>query len=185
MIPILLAGHDRRDSGYETRQLGVTFGDIGLPHTARGGKERRQTSAWLMLLLREILSWGKNLQILQLAEPCRHPAREWLTRRQLPSPVLPGHSCAGGSAGARGNPPHGGLLPSPLCSWSLQLPSGNTFPPASVPRNSLLTPCFCTTLHSPPSRQIPPCGPQRTAQLPLHLFVFTACLWAFQRALHP
>lgn len=53
--------------------------------------------------------------------------------------------------------------PSPLCSWSLWLPSGNTFPPALVPRNSLLTPCcFCATLHSPPSCQIPPCSPQRT-----------------------
>lgn len=93
-------GGDRRDSGYETWQLGVTFGDLGLCHTARGGEERRQTSACLMLLLWEILSRGKNLQILQFAEPRRHPAGERLMLRhpELAAQPGPGESSTGRDA---------------------------------------------------------------------------------------
>lgn len=135
----------------------------------------------LMLLL-WILSWGKTLQTLQFAEPSRCPAHEWahVEAAAFFSPVWL-QLCWQFSQG-QGNPQHEGLHPSSLHSWSLQLPSGNTFPPALVPRNSLLTPCFCATLHSSPSCQIPPCGPQWSAHLLLQLFVFTACLQAFQSA---
>ena len=144
--PVLLGGVTKGTQVTRPGNWGVTSWDLGLRHTARVGEERRWTSACLMLLLWELLSRGKTLQILQLAEPSRHPAHKRARTEAAAFPVLPGRSCAGRSAGARGNPLHGGMLPSPLCSWSLWLPSGNTFPPALVPRNILLTPCFCATL---------------------------------------
>lgn len=80
---------DQSDSGYKTWQLGVTFGDLGLRHMARG--EERRASACLMLLLWEISSWGKTLQILQLAEPSWHPAckRARAEAATFPGPAWP------------------------------------------------------------------------------------------------
>lgn len=156
-------------------QLDITSGQRGLHHSAREG--RGDTN---IILLKWDLAQG---EILANPAAGRAKAAAQVEAAAFPSAVA--------TAGLEVQPGPGEsstlrAAPSALCSWSLCLPSGNTFPPALVPRNSLLTPCcFCTALHSPPSCQIPPCSPQWTAQLPWDWFVFTACPQAFQRVLQP
>lgn len=115
---------DWRDSGYETWQLEITSGDLGLCHAARGGERGHE---------HQPAKRSCSVRSCPGGKPCKSCSLQSQGSSSHGGSCLPlscGHSCAGGSAGARG------ILHTQGCSLSsLQL----------VPLTAIwkyLSPCF-------------------------------------------
>lgn len=76
-----------------------------------------------------------------------------------------------------------GTLGCPLLLSAAGLLPGRFSPPTPVPGNNSLTPCLYVTPIALPLAKF--LQSQQMAQLPAHVFVFTAHQQAFQRQLHP
>lgn len=87
---------DWRDSGYETWQLDITSGDLGLHHAARGGERGHE---------HQPAKHSCSLRPCPGGKPCKSCSLQSQGSSSRGGSCLPlsrGHSCAGGSARARG-----------------------------------------------------------------------------------